>query len=104
LINYSGVVIIRPWYYACQNVLIEWLDYTPQPGSPGPGGVLSNLVENLVSLLQINKREIPGTLNCLGYFDDRPETDDKDIENMARFGLVYEMPVNEENALVVSLF
>jgi hypothetical protein len=51
-------------------------------------------VKELVALLQRDKPKEFCTPHCLGYFNDRDDSDDSDHEE--RFGLVFEMPENSE--------
>lgn len=86
-----------------QHVWIEWKAYTTsynrhlEKHVPLPKNL--KRVKELVSLLQSDKPRQFCAPRCLGFFNDRDDTEDSNHD--ARFGLVFEKP--EKSALPVSL-
>ena len=86
------------------QVWIEWKDYTAEYDEDRKTDVPLekhvNRVKELVALLKSEKPSEFCTPRCLGFFDDRKDSEKS--ENDFRFGLVYEKP--GENASPVSLY
>ena len=79
-----------------QRIWIEWKPYrakfSTHAGKDKPRKESVQRVKELVALLQSDKPSDFCTPPCVGYFDDRDDSDESEHEY--RFGLVFEMPAN----------